>query len=255
MNKIDAPLFFQRGKAKEINDNIFANTGCFLFLKIGEFPFINSCENYRQALYSLIIDSYVLFHDYGRAFWIAFAKASITSVPQILEDLINYRILLTHSQFEPEFHILNSFARLITTKNIISIEDFYVTLSNAKDNDYKLAYNMLNDELNIFYNALNGIKSNSLKRIFCNYIQPGNKYNIFKRSLNEPLIQSILKAENCYNGNVHIKTFQTAQQNIIDKFNSNHYNTPDEIYPDFRNEVISVVNPPPQASALILNTP
>jgi hypothetical protein len=251
MNVIDAPLFFQNGKAKEINDNIFTNTGCFLFLKIGEFPFINSCENYRQAFYSLIIDSYVLFHDYGRAFWIAFANVSNTSVPQILEDLIEYRILLTHSQFEPELQILDSFSRLITKKNITSIEDFYVNLSNANDNDYKWAYNMLKDGLNIFYNALNGITSNSLKDSFCNYIHR-NKYNTFTRSLDHALIKPILQADS-YNGNFDIKNFKTAQQNIIDKFNNNHYNTSDEIYPDFRNEVISIVNPPPQSSALLLN--
>ncbi|MEG0835601.1 MAG: hypothetical protein RR063_08020 [Anaerovoracaceae bacterium] len=267
MSIINAPLFFQGNKAKELNDKIFKNTGCFIFLMIKEFPFTVCCENYRQALYSLIIDSYVLFHDYGRNFLIAFAKVSNTVVPSILNDLIKYRILLTHSQFEPEIQTMNSFVRLITAKSMLSIEEFYEKLSNANDNDFKAAYEAIKAELDTFYNALSSVSTSSIKTSFCNYYPWNNNLNAFYLSLNEALIKTVLQAESgkerptytrgnvtyCQNGNVRIQSFKVVQNSIITKYNNNQYSTPDEIYPDFRNQVISAVNPPQQSSALLFN--
>lgn len=269
MSVIDAPLFFQKNKAEELNDTIFDNTGCFVFLKIEDFPFMNSCENYRQALYSLIIDYYVLFHDCGRAFCTAFAKVSNTFMPPVLENLKKYRGLLAHAQFEPEIKAMDSFARLLTSNGIQSIEDFYLKLSNADDGDYKSAYNALKNELDIFYNALARVKNRCIKKCFCNYRPYNNNLNVFKISLNQALIKSILQAKSgnerptylsgrviyCQNGKVEINSFITAQQSIINEFNNNQYNTPDEIYPDFRNKVINIVHPPQQPSAQLLNNP
>lgn len=266
MSIINAPLFFQGNKAKELNDKIFANTGCFIFLMIKEFPFTICCENYRQALYSLIIDSYVLFHDYGRNFLTAFATVSNTVVPSILDDLIKYRILLTHSQYEPEIRTMDSFVRLITAKSMQSIEEFYEKLSNANDNDFESAYKAIKAELDTFYNALSSVSNSSIKNSFCNYHPRNNNLNAFNLSLNEALIKTILQAESgqerptytrdnvtyCQNGNVIIRPFKAVQNSIITKYNNNQYSTPDEIYPDFRNQVINAVNPPQLSSDLLL---
>lgn len=261
MSKIDAPLFFQFGKAKTLNDDIFSKTGCFVFLRIGEFPFLNGCENYRQALYSLIIDSYVLFHDYGRQFLNAFVSVSGINRPQTLDSIINYRILLTHSHYEPNIQFMRAFIRLLTNKSIATTKDFYKELSVAKENDYKVAYDLLKDELNIFFYTLNSVANNSnIKGAFINYRI--RNINAFQSSLNQALIKSILQTESrterpnypnfCSNGSVIIGSFSNAQQSVINKFRNCGYQMPDEIYPDFRNNVINLVNPPQQSSAQIL---
>ena len=225
MSTIVAPLFFQKNKAKELNESIFTNTGCFVFVKTEEFPFANFCDNYRHALYSLIIDSYVFFHDYGREFLWAFTNVTNIEVPPILDDLVKYRGLLTHSQFEPDIQVMHSFARLITAKTVTSIGELHMKLSNAKENDYKSSYKVLKDELDAFYDTLYGVTNNSIKNAFCSYRSRNNNCNTFMSSLNQALIKSILQAESgdenptystyCRKGNVEIKFFKTVAINYL----------------------------------------
>ena len=93
--KVLVPKFLDIGKARELNNLVYKNTGCFLFLTLPENEFLlpipetAGCDNYRYN----VINLYKMYNDYGHYFfWFSLQETQLPPKDAFEDTSQNYSV-------------------------------------------------------------------------------------------------------------------------------------------------------------------